>query len=411
MAEKTLITKVKLKTATTAEWAAANPVLLKGEVGFEITDEGKKKMKVGDGTTAWAGLDYFVSGDEHSTLVFEVVPTEAETDAEAIARVVGAAEIAEGDVAYVKRALAGGKFSYTAYVYNGTDWAAMDGNYSAENVYFQDDLTYTAPIGVKTVPASGSGTITASGKNVAEVLASILAEEENPTITQPTATLNSNNIGAKEVGTNIAINYAFVTTPGAYSYGPATEVTFSNYSATLGTETKDGASGTFTSIQVTDSTNLTISGSVTSTDGTIPKTNLGNDYAAGKITGKTFNPTKGTLSGFRGWFYGYKTGANKLDVAALTSDEIRGLGSGAKTSIPAQMSCTNMQQMFFAIPKGLKNTITVADAVNGAPQTVTKITDVMVEGANNFEAKAYDVWYVNNATAVSGDSKYNVVVK
>lgn len=404
---KTLNTRIKLRNDETANWG--DQVLLQGEVGFEFTETGKKKMKVGDGTTPWNELEYFGSAE---TQVFEVVPTEEETDAAAITRVVGAAELSKGDVAYVKRAIAGEKFSYTGYVYNGTDWAAMDGNYSAENVYFESDLTYTAPIGVKTVPTSGSGTIAAEGKNVKEVLASILAEEKNPSITQPTATLASSNIGAKEVGTNIAIAYSITTKAGTYQYGPATGVTFSNHSATFNGQTKTGASGTFDNVQVTDDTSLTITGSVDGTEGAIPKTNLGNDYAAGKIAAKTYEMSKGTLTGFRGWFYGYKNGTNAIATAAdITSDEIRALGSGAQTSIPAQMSTDKMKQMFFAIPKGKKTSVAVADATNGAPQTVTKITDVMVEGANGYAAVAYDVWFVDNASAASGSAKFNITVK
>ena len=287
----------------------------------------------------------------------------------------------------------------------------MDGNYSAENVYFEEDLTYTAPIGVKVVPASGSGTIAAQGKNVKEVLASILAEEKNPQIIQPSASLSSTNIGSKEVGTNIAINYEISTSAGSYQYGPATGVTFSDYTATFNGETLSGNSGTFASVQVTDSTNLTITGSVKSSAGAVPKTNLGNDYADGAIKAKDHSLSKGTLTGFRGWFYGYKDGSNAIDAANITSAQVRDLGSGAKTSIPSQISTSQMKQMFFAIPKGKKTSITVADATNGAPQTVTKITDVMVQGANGYTATAYDVSYVDNASAASGSAKFNITVK
>lgn len=406
MAEKTLKTRIALRHDETANWN--NQVLSKGEVGFEFTATGKKKMKVGDGTKTWDELEYFGAPGAQ---VFEVIPTDTETDIDAITRVVGSVELSEGDIAYVKRTIAEGKFSYTAYVYNSTAWAAMDGNYSAENVYFEEDLTYTAPIGVKVVPASGSGTIAAQGKNVKEVLASILAEEKNPQIIQPSASLSSTNIGSKEVGTNIAINYEISTSAGSYQYGPATGVTFSDYTATFNGETLSGNSGTFASVQVTDSTNLTITGSVKSSAGAVPKTNLGNDYADGAIEAKDHSLSKGTLTGFRGWFYGYKDGSNAIDAANITSAQVRDLGSGAKTSIPSQISTSQMKQMFFAIPKGKKTSITVADATNGAPQTVTKITDVMVQGANGYTATAYDVWYVDNASAASGSAKFNITVK
>ncbi len=46
---------IQLRRGTAAEWIAADPVLLAGEVGFE-TDT--NKFKFGDGTSPWSELDY-----------------------------------------------------------------------------------------------------------------------------------------------------------------------------------------------------------------------------------------------------------------------------------------------------------------------------------------------------------------
>ena len=66
-----------------------------------------------------------------------------------------------------------------------------------------------------------------------------------------------------------------------------------------------------------------------------------------------------------------------------------------------------MKQMFFAAPKGRKASLTISNAVNGAPLTVQKAS-VMVEGANKYEAVEYDLFYVSNAVAESGESKWNI---
>ena len=58
----------------------------------------------------------------------------------------------------------------------------MDGNYDAENVYFSKDIIYTTNVGVLTVEDNGRGTIAATGKNVKQVLDSILAKEEDPEV-------------------------------------------------------------------------------------------------------------------------------------------------------------------------------------------------------------------------------------
>ena len=411
MASKTLNTRIQIRNDLAATWTEKNPVLLKGEMGVE-TDT--RKIKIGDGLNKWSDLGYSgadvadiekVIADNRDT-TYSLEPTGEQTDAQLLATVESPKD---GDTAIVKRVISGDKISYTAYVYDGA-WKAMDGNYNAENVYFADDLTYTAPIGVLTVPSSGSGTIASSGKNVKDVLASILAKEKNPDITQPSASMSSSNMKEQEVGTNIAIQYSISTDPGSYTYGPDTGVTFSGHKATFNGETVTGASGTFTSVQVTDTTNLSITGSVDYSDGAIPKTNLGNSYASGQIKAGTKTLSKGTLTGYRNWFYGYKAGGATIDVSALDSTKIRAL-TAQNGGFPATLSTNKMQQMFFAIPKGRKTEVSVANNVNGAPCTVTKVTDVMVEGANHFDAIAYDVWYVNNAAADGGSNTYKITVK
>ena len=55
MAQQTLTTKILLRNDTSANWTSKNPLLLKGEFGFE-TDT--KKFKVGNGVDNWQKLDY-----------------------------------------------------------------------------------------------------------------------------------------------------------------------------------------------------------------------------------------------------------------------------------------------------------------------------------------------------------------
>ena len=47
--------RIQIKRSTAASWTSNNPVLYVGEIGYE-TDT--KKIKVGDGTTAWTSLAY-----------------------------------------------------------------------------------------------------------------------------------------------------------------------------------------------------------------------------------------------------------------------------------------------------------------------------------------------------------------
>jgi hypothetical protein len=59
-----MATRMQQRRGTAAQWTAANPVLAAGEIGFE-TDT--NKFKVGNGSTAWASLTYFVD----ASIVFD----------------------------------------------------------------------------------------------------------------------------------------------------------------------------------------------------------------------------------------------------------------------------------------------------------------------------------------------------
>lgn len=52
-----MATRIQLRRDTAANWAASNPVLAQGELGIEL-DSGK--IKLGDGSTAWGSLAYFL---------------------------------------------------------------------------------------------------------------------------------------------------------------------------------------------------------------------------------------------------------------------------------------------------------------------------------------------------------------
>ena len=369
----------------------------------------------GDGN--WAPIEAQASSKAQ---IFEVVTLNNENHETAIARVVGELTVGKGDIVIVKDLITEGKYQHTAYVHNGNQWTAMDGNYRADNVYFDEDFTFTKAIGTVTIPSSGSKKVDAKGKNLQEFFASLFAEEEYPTTPSTSASLSSSNIGAKEVGTNIAISYTINTSANNYKYGPSSNgVSWSNYKATFNGETLTTKSGTFTTIQVTDDTSLKITGSVDQSAGAIPVTNLGNEYPAAQIESKSWTDLEiGTLTGYRAWFCGYKNGDNALaDATAITGDQIRALGTSNNGSWATSMDITKMKQMYFAAPKGVASKPSVKDAATTAPQTVLGPITVYVKGANNYVAPgdettnggmAYDVWYVANADAASGSATVNI---
>ena len=58
-----MATKIQLRRDSSADWTTINPVLSEGEVGFE-TNTGK--FKIGNGSTTWSGLDYFLDSSDLS---------------------------------------------------------------------------------------------------------------------------------------------------------------------------------------------------------------------------------------------------------------------------------------------------------------------------------------------------------
>lgn len=394
-----LRTKIVIRNDSSTNWLTnETTVLLKGEVGIEFLDDGKVKMKVGDGLKTWAELPYF-GGEESKTFSVGSLTEITETN------------LAVGDTAIVKTLIPGttDKYSYTGYVYNGTDWAAMDGNYNASNVYFDEDFTFTKAIGTVTIPSTGSTVVDAEGKSLKEFFAGLFAAEQNPTTTQPSAAFNSVTSGAKEVGTSVTPTWNAKLNAGSYTYGPATGVTASSWAISNNTtdETATTASGSFAAFTVTEDTNYTMTATATYADGAMPKTNIGNDYAAGQIKAGSKSVTSSAITGYRAWFCGYKAEGETIDVANITSAQIRALTS-KNGSFNTSISATKMQQMFFAAPTGLVQSIAIVDAAK-IPQNVLKKT-VSVEGANGYTAATYDLFYVDNATAASGANTYAITV-
>ena len=57
---------IQVKRGTASSWTSANTVLAAGEIGFESDT---KKMKVGDGSTAWTSLAYTATDGDITAVV------------------------------------------------------------------------------------------------------------------------------------------------------------------------------------------------------------------------------------------------------------------------------------------------------------------------------------------------------
>lgn len=419
MTIKTLNTKIIMRNDTSANWTTKNPVLSKGEFGVE---NDTNKFKIGDGTKAWKELAY--TGVDESTIqalidkaednVTSVDADGDKTDTEVLATITSPGK---GDAAIVKRVISEGKKSYTAYVYDGTKWEAMDGNYNASNVYLDADITmagnYTQ-VGNLAKTQTGTATFATKGKSVADVLTEIFSKRLQPgTPTAPAVTLTFGQAKAYEVGTTVSPTYSASLSAGSYTYGPATGITATSWeiSDTAG-HTADTATGSFADVVVADNTNYKITAKANYGEGAVAKDNLGADSSpVVKIAAGSATKTSGAITGYRNTFYGTVT-----QKAEITSTIIRGLtksnaalanGNSFTVNVPA-----GAVRVIFAYPATLQDVSSVKD-VNGLNAEIksafTKST-VTVAGAGSDAGIAYKVYSTDFADPVTKPNSYAVKI-
>lgn len=369
----------------------------------------------GDGT--WASPAEFTS-----SAVYEVITNEGETHSEAIARVLGNLVVENDDIAIVKDLIANDKYQFTAYIYDGAKWVAMDGNYDAENVYFKDDILVTTKVGTIQTLTNGQATLTAKGKNVKQVLSALLAERKYPTATLPSASITLTNSGSYEVGTKIVPTWKTTFSAGSYTYGPATGVTDAGGSVTSTKDTTpeaisagsiNGKTGSFEEYQVEDNTNYKAYlaygyNASTST----PVDNFGDEYTnASKnlpipaATNKT--ATSGnSITGFRKWFKGGLTSTSA--EVALTSAIIRDNlthSSGAVSAQTFELKAADYKgckRIVIAIPKDANISITgvlLKSASNADILSEFKEkANLDVLGAESYLSASYRIWIYEPAS-------------
>lgn len=422
---KILNVTVQLRNGTAAEWAdtsvagkGANRVLAKGELGIEIDT---RLFKIGNGTDAYKDLQYANDFDvsEAQSSAYTITPTEGQTDQEAFnawkAEVGNVAN--KGDIFIMKRLIAEDKYSYTGYVYDGTNLVAMDGNYSAENVYLADDITmagnYTQ-VGNLTKTQTGTSTFSTKGKSVAEAFTEIFSKRLQPTITaKPAVSLTFSQAKAYEVGTVVTPTYSASLSAGSYTYGPATGITAQTWEVT---NTAGGsattATGTFDDVTVVDGISYTITAKATYNEGAVANDNLGSPSSPEiKIAAGSANKVSSAITGYRNTFYGTTT-----DKTALDSDTIRtltksgkALANGNKFTITIPVGAV---RVVFAYPATLRDVTSVTDTNGLGAEVKSAFTmqKMVVKGAGSDAGIEYKVYTTEFAGPVETANTYNVTI-
>lgn len=403
----------------------------------------QNKFLRGDGT--WAQVEI-----PSNTQVFEVEINGGADHAAAITTVVGEATLQNGDVAIVKELIASGKRQYTAYVY-ADGWKAMDGNYNAENVYFDEDITITTNVGNITV-SNGNGSIPAAGKNIKQVFEAMYTkEDETLSITQPSVSFTLSNSGSAsgEVGTAVTYPTATLTIGGIgeYEYGckdkngtsygkKETGVTFTSLRAAFGATASSAAEGAYTEQKDVSLTSGSVAYTATATQVTEPLfldteksytfsysatyvnadeprkpvTNLGNFInASGKATANYADGTKAIAGstktgsstwkakGYRKLFWGYKltpvAGDPKdtdalADPTAITSAEVRSLQKNGTTVPTTYTVPAGTKQVYFAFPAGTKTSLSIANkSALSAPVACEKLASTATNAIKVADAR------------------------
>lgn len=342
---KTINTILVLRNDSTTAWESSTVVLKKGELGVGYLDNGNVIVKSGDGTNTWAALP------------------------------------------------------------------------QVEGV-FEDDLTITYAFGKYSIPASGSLRVDAKGMTTSQWLKNALAETKDPTVTNPTFSLSASATGnGGEVGTKVtALTWNGTFTDGKYTYGTQEFPTSTSAGLTktfvvsnnVNSDTSTNEDGTFTlasADQITlgdDTVSKTITSVCSYSGSRMPLNNIGETVSGKKIADGSISKTATiNIKGYRKPFWGIQAAAADLKVATdYESADVRALSNSGTSAagLPTTLLVpAGSQQVCFFAKAGTKSTL-VAKDTNAMNATVafTKVANaVNVQGANSYNAVAYDLWYVN----------------
>lgn len=309
-------------------------------------------------------------------------------------------------------------YEYTAYIHNGSNWVAMDGNYSAENVYFKNNFTFTESVGaIEVPPETGNVIVEAEGLNIKQFLTKIFSKEEDPIVTYPTLTITATPvITSYEIGSKITQGYTTTYYSGQYQYGPAPTgaVKLSQTIKDSKGNVLDTASGTFPEQVVTDKFEYRLECSATYDDGEVPLTNLGNKCADKQIkAGTTDTIYTGKITSYRNSFYG----AVNTKAEILDADYIRNLNASNYTlskdstfNIPIPIGT---MRVIIAYPASLGELQKVEDSNDSNSNIVSAFGEpeiISIPGANNLYPIDYRVYKTDFAKPYDAINTFKVTI-
>ena len=183
------MTKIQLRRDTLVNFTSKNPILAEGELAYE-TDT--KKLKIGDGTTAYTSLGYFSAGGGSSTDITATLPLKIvdgvislEVDGQTI-------QIVDGKL-HANLDELGNKV---------TDLSGRVTTVESEVANKQDKFTTASPLDIKNIASVSLRDVTISGDN-------LLFGNNNLLTGQVGNSISTSSTFAQSIETGIVIPYKF----------------------------------------------------------------------------------------------------------------------------------------------------------------------------------------------------------
>lgn len=376
--------KIIVRNDLAEEWIAKDPILLAGEAGLE---KDTNRFKFGDGVKRWSELPY--AGTQ--------------------VKIQGEGEVLTG-----------------AEINAAGELVLIYGHLYDTDIIMKNDYIFTEPVGTVTSAminaGNGSYTKPAANSKMNDFFGSLFAKENNaPKITQPSVSISLSGSGAKEVGTSFTPSYNVTFNKGSYQFGPDTGITATYAVSDSASNTATTESGSFAAITVGDDTNYKVNVTATHTAGTQPKNNFGKETynngdadvaVPGKIAAGTKSAVSGSVTGYRNSFWGSVDSKDGTPTSAI----IRGLAGKKNGAISAgntgdAAEAVGAMRVIIAVPAPRTiSSIKDVNGLNAEALTAFKKISVNVEGLNGYTAKAYNVYYKDNASACDKANTWHFTV-
>lgn len=326
------------------------------------------------------------------------------TDDMAIQNALNGAKPTNGCMTIVIDTSSDGKTEYgrTGFVYDGSAWKAFNGHVDAKNVILRDDIIlsgdYVTVGNINKGTTDATVTLKTNGISVIDAFNKILSKVIEPKVTLPSISSfiikanTDDGITDVEEGTICYQYWKIIFSVGSYSYND-TGVTVKSYAVTDENKTQIGikAEGISTNqVQVT-SAGITLTASVSYSDGVTPQTNMKeNSTVTEGIKAGTATATA-TITSYRQLFYGYSTSVS------VDSSVIRGLTGVKSDAMTITLDeNTTASKIIVAIPKDTKSLTDVimpsSSNLEITSEFIKQTAAVKVAGANDYNPIDYDVW-------------------